>query len=74
MNREDCWMTFTEALEKYLNARVEKNSAPEGCRRYVSACEDMKEASEHMDALTSLPNESTAVASRSLGPSPGGIG
>jgi hypothetical protein len=53
MERADCWMGFTEALEQYLGARAEKVDAPFGCQRWEQACEEMKVAAEHMDALTS---------------------
>ena len=53
MKREDCWMTFTEALEQFLTAREERADAPTGCRRWQRACDDMADAEKHMNALTS---------------------
>lgn len=54
MKREDCWMSFSEALEKYLMARAAVAHFGPGHNREC-AKEDMREAAEHMDALTSLP-------------------
>ena len=50
MTREDCWMTFTEALEQYLTAR--ESNAPEGSHRWHEDQSFMRDAAEHMDALT----------------------
>jgi hypothetical protein len=55
MNREDCWMTFSEALERYLTAREDLASARTK-EQMEFPREQMKEASEHMDALTSYRN------------------
>lgn len=51
MNREDCWMTFTEALEQYLKARHDLSLTTSKWDRDLYQ-ERMKEAAEHMDALT----------------------
>lgn len=51
MKREECWMTFSEALEKYLRARDSLQLYGEG-RNRDEALETMQEAAEHMDALT----------------------
>lgn len=55
MKREDCWMTFSEALEKYLEAREGSRHFGPG-RNRDDCLEDMRTAAEHMDALTSVPN------------------
>jgi len=52
MNREDCWMSFSEALESYLDARENNQDAPEGCHRWHDNMQQMAEAKLHMDALT----------------------
>lgn len=49
MKREDCRMTFSEALEQYLQARECWQNRTAG---WKEASEAMKEAAEHMDALT----------------------
>ena len=54
-------MTFTEALEQYLTAREEKANAPEGCDRWERACDDMKSAARHLDALTAFPAKGGAL-------------
>lgn len=46
-------MTFTEALEQYLVYREDLTTAPDGCRRWHDDMDKIKEAQEHMDALTS---------------------
>lgn len=55
MKRSDCWMTFTQALEQYLCARVDRDNAPTASRRYNTALEAMSEAARHMDVLTGDP-------------------
>ena len=55
MKREDCWMTFSEALERYLTKREEARHFGAG-RNREAALQDMQDAAEHMDALTSLPD------------------
>ena len=50
MKREDCWMTFTDALELYLDSR--ECDAPPGCDRWECAQSDMRLAKEHLNALT----------------------
>lgn len=51
MKREDCWMTFSEALEMYLVARSELTHFGPGLNK-AEALEKMKTATEHMNALT----------------------
>ncbi len=51
MTRKECWMTFSEALEMYLNARDAAKHFGEG-RNRADAEDDMKVAKQHMDALT----------------------
>lgn len=56
LKRDDCWMTFSEALEEYLKNRdmlTATNSLPthKKCR------ENMAEAAAHMDALTTPEEE-----------------
>lgn len=50
MKREDCWMTFSEALEAYLCAREMIAQCGEG-RRKESLREDLDQAAAHMDAM-----------------------
>lgn len=56
MKRDECWMTFSEALERYLDARDAAKHFGYGVNR-TPALEEMKEAAEHMDALTALPEQ-----------------
>lgn len=53
MTRDECWMTFSEALERYLKAREELYRAASP-RLIAQAKEQMEEAAEHMDALTEV--------------------
>lgn len=54
MKRAECWMTFSQALEQYLNAREGFRAKAAGWQE----CPDiMREAAEHMDALTSTEEE-----------------
>ena len=53
MKKEDCWMTFSDALEEYLGARDEKLNSKPDTRAWKDACARMDVAKEHMDALTS---------------------
>lgn len=58
MDREDCWMTFSEALEDYLTNRELRGHFGEGANR--RECEAaMRVAAEHMDALTAAPPQAT---------------
>ena len=50
--REDCWMTFTEALEMYLANRDMLHHFGPGAN-LDEAKANMQLAAEHMDALTS---------------------
>ena len=52
MRREQCWMTFSQALEQYLDARERKDHHGQNGRSWQRALADMQEAAEHMDALT----------------------
>ncbi len=56
MKREACWLTFSEALEKYLDARENARHFGEG-RKRAEALEDMEIAKQHMDALTAKEND-----------------
>ncbi len=49
MKREDCWMTFSEALEEYLEQRDILKEQRAGWR---DAEERMKVCAQQMDALT----------------------
>ena len=51
MKREDCWMTFSEALKKYLAARALRK-ATNSPRVAAEAHQEVVEAVEHMEALT----------------------
>lgn len=53
MKREDCWMTFSEALETYLTNRDKLPLYGIG-RNYEYEKECMSIAAQHIDALTSL--------------------
>lgn len=56
MKRDECWMTFSEALEQYLNAREDQhNDCPVGCTRWQANQQAMSDAAAHMDALTDGP-------------------
>ena len=50
MKREDCWMTFSEALEQYLSNRDRLPTCSGADLELVTM--NMVEAAEHMDALT----------------------
>ena len=52
MKGEDCRMKFSEALEQFLDAREDIKDSPRGCRRWLDNLEKIKEAQDHMDALT----------------------
>ena len=52
MERKDCWMTFSEALEEYLSSREAASLVSPG-KRQEELLNHMKMAAEHMDALTS---------------------
>lgn len=53
MKREECYMTFSEALVSYLNHRDTLRVFGEG-RNRNEALENMQIALEHMDALTEI--------------------
>ncbi len=55
MKRSECWMTFTQALAQYLDARDDAKNAPTGSRRHTDAIELLAESARHMDALTGDP-------------------
>lgn len=51
MTRNECWMSFSEALDMYMTARAEIAHFGEGAnRRHAMA--DLETAKAHMDALT----------------------
>jgi len=52
MEKQDCWMSFSEALERYLTAREEAKDAPPGSDRRIAAEDVMEMCQDHMDALT----------------------
>lgn len=57
MKREDCYMTFTEALEQYLLAREARGRTTRGSHADKALVEEMAHAAAHMDALTALPEQ-----------------
>ena len=58
MKRSDIKIRFSQALEKYLTAREEASATAGGSRNeHPAALEDMQEAADHMDALTSNEEE-----------------
>ena len=57
MKGEDCRMKFSEALEQFLDAREDIKDSPRGCRRWLDNLEKIKEAQDHMDALTGFSKE-----------------
>lgn len=62
MKREDCWMTFSEALEQYLSNREAKNTTTVGSQNWRHYDSEMREAAEHLDAYTSLPDDQAGGA------------
>lgn len=52
MKGEDCWMSFSEAFEDYLEARDASRHYGAGRNRDIELAK-MKVCCEHMDALTS---------------------
>lgn len=51
MKREDCWMTFTQALEQFLVARETLIDRP--CARLKELAEsNLNDAKDHLEALT----------------------
>ena len=61
MKRDECWMSFSEALDQYTDARARMSHFGEG-RNRKQAEEDLQVAKDHMDALVSLPGESSHVS------------
>ena len=61
MNKDDCWMTFSEALEMYLeNREVAQQSKPG--RNRDECLVHMDVAAKHMDALTQpAPDQSAEI-------------
>ena len=57
MDRNSCQMTFSEALEQYLDAREDIKDAPVGCFRWRDNKDKIKAAEDYMNALTSEQNE-----------------
>ena len=45
-------MKFSEALEQFLDARDDIKDAPTGCKRWLDNVQNIKDAQDHMDALT----------------------
>lgn len=60
MTRDQCWMTFNEALEEYLTNREQSRHFGPGHNRN-ECLRQMEIAAEHMDALTSLPDPNTQL-------------
>lgn len=52
LKRDECWMTFTEALEQYITYRSVVASTPVDKPQWETAKDMMLEASRHMEALT----------------------
>jgi hypothetical protein len=52
MKREDCWMSFSQALNQYMEATRDMSHFGYGGRNWQEASERKIEAEEHMDALT----------------------
>lgn len=51
MKKEDCWMSFSEALDQYLRASRDLDNAR--ARKHAEHAEQqLEEARDHMDALT----------------------
>lgn len=50
--KEDCWMSFSEALDQYMRARTEMGHFGTGGINWTNAKERLDEAKDHMDALT----------------------
>lgn len=52
MTRDECWMSFTEALESFLDNRDKLRDARERNNRsdMVSAESNMQEARDHLEA------------------------
>lgn len=60
MKYEDCYMTFSEALDQYMDATARIKHFGPGHNR-TQAEEDLRVAKEHMDALTSRPETDVKV-------------
>ena len=54
MEREDCWLTFTEALDQYLEMRDRLNNINDDDVYKDRYEDDMRDAANHMNALTSF--------------------
>lgn len=52
MQRGDCWMSFSEALDQYMRASKEMDHFGTGGVNWRNAKERLDEAKDHMDALT----------------------
>ena len=50
LKRSECWMTFTEVLEQYLDNR--ERFSPPGSFSDDRRLEDLAEAVAHLEALT----------------------
>lgn len=51
MKREDCIMSFSEALDLYMDARARMAHFGAGGRNWQEAKEALEDAKAHMDAL-----------------------
>ncbi len=54
MKREDCWMTFSEALDPYMNSRELISHFQVRGQKLRNAHDDLQCAKDHLDALTSV--------------------
>lgn len=55
MERDECWMTFTEALEEYLENRERlRDCSDTDCYRDMYES-NLDEAKRHLEALTKQP-------------------
>jgi len=61
MQRDECWMSFSEALDQYMDATARLGHFGES-RNRKQAEEDLQVAKDHMDALVSVPDEPQSVS------------
>lgn len=52
MKREDCWMSFSEALDLYIQASMQMAHFGTGGHNWKEAKSNLDLAKDHMDALT----------------------
>lgn len=50
--KENCWMSFSEALEQFLNAKADMAHFSAGGYNWLDSKRRYDEAKDHMDALT----------------------